>query len=130
MTCRQGPPQWALRSLAVLDQEPHLCSCCPAAAAAAACRAFLALPGLGVAAAGRFRWPLGDGPPAASPGACSAPASALLPSPPEAQQVPPYCCAPVHTRSLARSASPGIMSIRVNLGRRRLFCAGSAHALL
>ena len=56
--------------------------CCPAAAAAAACRAFLALPGLGVAAAGRFRWPLGDGPPAASPGACSAPASAVLPSPP------------------------------------------------
>ena len=58
--------------------------CCPAAAAAAACRAFLALPGLGVAAAGRFRWPLGDVPPAASPGACSAPASALLPSPPAA----------------------------------------------
>lgn len=58
--------------------------CCPAAAAAAACRAFLALPGLGVAAAGRFRWPLGDGSPAASPCAFSAPASALLLCPPAA----------------------------------------------
>ena len=63
--------------------------CCPPATAAAAWRAFLALPGvkglgLGVAAAGRFREPLGNLADAASPAACASPAPAFLPSPPAA----------------------------------------------